>query len=108
MAGPFGHHERELSVRDRLSVERAILPSSGFARAKTILSADEEGQTFLKPTLVRRKEAHQPAEMVVMTVAQHQCIEAGGVDLQDRHVVEERLRLIAKIDQNVPHLASTP
>src|SRR5215471_18026527 len=101
MAGPFGHHERELRVRDRLSVECTILPSSGFARAKTILSADEEGQTFLKPALVRREEAHQPAEMIVMAVAQHQCIEAGGVDLQHRHVVEERLRLIAEIDQNV-------
>jgi hypothetical protein len=56
MAGPFGHHERELRVHDRLSVECAILPSSGFARAKTILSADEEGQTFFQPVLVRREE----------------------------------------------------
>ena len=43
-----------------------------------------------------------------MAVAQHQGIEAGGVDLQHGHVVEERLWLIAEIDQNVSHLAATP
>src|SRR5713226_6013319 len=78
----FRHHEREVRVHDRLSVERAILASSGFAHAKTILSADEERQTVLEPALVRREEADQPAKMIVMTVAQHQCIEPGRVDLQ--------------------------
>src|SRR5689334_10280117 len=98
---PFGHHERELRVYDRRSIECAILPSGGFARAETIFSANEEGQTFLELALVRREEAHQPAEMIVMAMAQHQRVEAGRVDLQHGHVVEERLWLIAEIDQDV-------
>jgi hypothetical protein len=81
---------------------------SGLAHAKTILATDEEGQTLFKPTLVRREEADQPTEMIVVAMAQHQCIEAGGVDFQHRHIVEERLRLIAEVDQNVPHLVAEP
>jgi hypothetical protein len=54
---PFRHHERKLRVHDRLSVQCAILASSGFARAKTILSADEERQTLkstpIAPTVRR-------------------------------------------------------
>ncbi len=104
----FRHHERQVRLHDRLSVEGAVLTGSGLARAETILAADEERQVLLEPALVRRKEADQPAEMIVMAVAQHQGIEAGRVDLQHRHVVEQRLGLIAEIDQDVAHLAPTP
>src|SRR5258706_9909407 len=46
--------------------------------------------------------------MIVVAMAQHQCIEASGIDFQHRHIVEERLRLIAEVDQNVPHLVAAP
>ena len=105
---PFGHHEREVRVQDCLSVKRPILASSGLAHAKAILATDEEGQILFEPTLVRREEADQPAKMIVMAMAQHQCVEASGIDLEHGHVVEERLRLIAEVDQNVPHLVAAP
>ena len=105
---PFGHHEREVRVQDCLSVKRPILASSGLAHAKAILAADEERQTLFEPPPVRREEADQPTEMIVMAMAQHQCIEASGVDFQHRHIVEEGLRLIAEVDLNVPHLVAAP
>ena len=49
----FSHHEREVRVHERLAVERAILASIGFARAKTVLSANEEGLASLELALVR-------------------------------------------------------
>ena len=104
----FCHHEREVRVHDRLSIERAVLAGGGFERAKTILSANEERQALLELALVRREKADQTAEMIVMAVAQHHGIDARRVDLQNRHVVEERLRLVAEIDQDVPNLVAAP
>ncbi len=95
---PFRHHEREVRVHDGLAVERAILAGIGFTHAKTVLSPNEERQAILELTLVRREKADQPTEMIVMAVAQNQGIEAGRVDVQHRHIVEQRCGLIAEID----------
>src|SRR6516225_5071061 len=65
----FSHHEREVRVRDCLAVERAILAGIGFADAKTVLSANEERKAVLELALVRREEADQTTEMIVMAVA---------------------------------------
>src|SRR5262245_43576346 len=66
---PFSHHEREVRVRDCLAVERAILAGIGLADAKTVLSANEERKAVLEFALVRREEADQTTEMIVMHVA---------------------------------------
>src|SRR5262249_6237650 len=36
------------------------------------------------------------------------CIEARRIDVQYRHVVEQRLRLVAEIDQNIARLVAAP
>src|SRR5262249_60735986 len=65
----FSHHEREVRIHDCLAVERAILASIGFAHAKAVLSANEERKAVLEFALVRRDEADQTTEMIVMPVA---------------------------------------
>src|SRR5262249_22038876 len=71
---PFRHHEREVRVYDRLAVERAILASIGFTRAKAVLTSNEKRQAILELALARREKADQPTEMIVMPVAQNQSI----------------------------------
>ena len=74
--GPFGHHQRKVRVDDCLAVERAVLPQSILSRAEAIFAADEERQIFLELAFVRREKTDHPAEVIVMAVAQHECIES--------------------------------
>ena len=88
MAGPSAIID-EIRVDDCLAVERAVLcVVSGCPRAKAIFAADEERQIFLELAFVRREKNDQPAEMIVMTVAQDERIEGRWVDLENGHVVE--------------------
>jgi len=81
---------------------------SGCPRAKAIFAANEEPQIFLELAFVRREKPDHPAEMIVMTVAQDERIEGRWVDLENGHVVEERFRRVAEIDQDSAHLVATP
>ena len=101
----LGQHEFEVRVHDRLAVEGTILPGGRFARAEAVLASYEEGQLTLELPLIDREEAGQPAEMIIMSVAEHKGIEFCGVELENGDVVVERLRHLAKIDQNVAQLA---
>jgi hypothetical protein len=52
------------------------------------------------------QEAGEAAEMIVVTVAQDQRIDGGGIDPQETHIVDESLGCEPKVDQHRADLAS--
>lgn len=52
-------------------------------------------------------EADHAAKVVVVTVAQDQCIETCGIDVKNCHVVQQHFRRVAEIDQDMTGLITT-
>ena len=100
------HHQREIGLENSLAVERAELAAGIAADAEAVLAADIERQLALEPALVGLEEADHAAEMVVMAVAQHHGVEQRRIDLEDRHVVEQRFRRIAEVDEQMAGLVA--
>ena len=75
----FGVGHREIGVLQRLAVERTEIPlhrrRCPLARTETILAADVDRKPWSQLALVLSQKANQPAEVIVVTVAQHKCIE---------------------------------
>ena len=99
------HHERKLRVEDRLAFESAVLPDGGFARAKTILAAYEERQVAFELALISREKTNQAPEMIIMSMAQYESINLCGIELENGDVVVDRFRHVAKINEDIAHLA---
>ncbi len=98
-------HQREIGIEDRLAVERAEIAARIAAQAERVLAADVERHFAFQLALGGVEEADHAAEMIVMTVAQHQRVEGRRIDLEDRQIVEQNFRRVAEVDQHVALLS---
>jgi len=78
-----------------------VVADTGFARAEARLAAEIEKQLRPEPALEGEREAVQPAEVVAVTVRQHQRIEPGGIDAQPFELFVQRRRGRAEVDQHL-------
>ena len=83
-------------------------PSSPSRAPEAVLASKEQRQAFLQLILVGRQKAGHPAVMVEMAVAQHQGVDASRIDAEDRQIVEQRLRRISEIDENIARSSPRP
>src|SRR5262249_25139642 len=83
------------------AVECAELAGRASADAETILAANIEWQFRLQLSLAGFEKSDHAAQVVVVTVAQDQCIETCRVDLKNRQVVTQHFGRVAEIDQNM-------
>ena len=108
----LGEGHGHVGLRERVAVERAevaLLRRGGpLARAERLLAADVERELGPEPALGLAQEAGEPAEMVVVAVAQHQRVERSRVDAEQGRVVDQRLGREAVVDQDVPDLVAAP
>ena len=74
--------------------------------AEIVLAAGVEAQILAHLRAPRFEEAHQPAVMVVMPVAEDQRIDLGRVDLQQFEIVGVDVGGEAEIEQIAPRLAA--
>ena len=103
----LGHHQRQISVRDGLTVERAEVAPCVPAQAEAIFTADKERHLVLQLAVARLQEADHATEMVVVTVAENERVENRRVDLKDAHVVEQSFGRITEIDEDVARFIAT-
>jgi hypothetical protein len=77
------------------AVERAEVPLDRrrrpFGRAEALLATEVEGEGGFQLVVAGPQEARDAAEVIVVTVAQHQSVECRRINTQKVDVVEERL-----------------
>ncbi len=108
----FGVGHPEIGVLQRLAVERTEIPlhrrRCPLARAETILAADVDRKLWSQLSLVLPQKANQPAEVIVVTVAQHKCIEGTRLNTEEIDVVDQRIRREAKVNKDISCLGAAP
>jgi hypothetical protein len=72
-----------------------------LARAEAFLAAEKDRQFRPQLALVLTEKTDKAAEMVVMAVREDKRVELAGIKGKQSDVIIERLRGIAKINENV-------
>ena len=84
---PFRHHEPDPRGKDPRPVQHAVVqPVADLPRAEAVLATDEQRQVGLELTLGRGEQSHQTAEVVEVTMAQHQRIDRRRIDAKDPEI----------------------
>ena len=114
MAGDYGRlfagHHAHAVLLQVAPVEHAPVgevagrAGSVLPYAEKVLAADVERKIGGQLVSVLLEEADQAAEVVKVTVARDERLRLRGIDLHDLHVVEERVRRVAEIEQDLARL----
>src|SRR5208282_6778957 len=104
------HGDFDSVLLDRRAVQHTEITGhrrcGPLPRAEAFLAADEQRDAGPEPGLASLQETDQAAEMVVVPVAEDQCVQCGGVNTENLSVVGQRLRRVTEVHQRLPGYGS--
>src|SRR5208282_1128735 len=106
--GLFGGNHRELGGLQRRTVDGAEIAGQRRrgppAGAKALFSANDERRPRLQLAFGCTQESCQPAEVIVVAVAEHQGVEFCRIDAEQFEIGVESVRGEAEVDEHVARL----